>query len=324
VVEARAIRAKIAAAMTTPPLAGLVASVRTWDDVAPADQDAKAAELAILRRKLTANVRDHIAPGDLTKLDRLIGPNQMPRIDPAQVPDVLTRGLRERDGSTGRAVLVYPNPAASWWRGETITTFVHALRDAAQAPVALGGRPARVAGGHALSADIIASMEHDGPLASLLAFLGVVATVLLVFRGGLATPYVIGSLIVGVLWLLAATIALGIKINFVNFIAFPITFGIGVDYAVNVMARYLRDGARDVAAAVRGAGGAVALCSFTTVAGYSSLLLAKNVGLFLFGVIAVLGELTCLVTAVVVLPAVLIWTRAAPRSSPALAPPEAP
>ena len=71
---------------------------------------------------------------------------------------------------------------------------------------------------------------------------------------------------------------LGIKINFVNFIAFPITFGIGVDYAVNVMARYLRDGERDVGAAVRGTGGAVGLCSLTTIIGYSSLLVAQNVG----------------------------------------------
>ena len=34
------------------------------------------------------------------------------------VPDVLTRGLRERDGSVGRAILVYPNPSSEWWRGE--------------------------------------------------------------------------------------------------------------------------------------------------------------------------------------------------------------
>src|SRR5439155_110889 len=95
----------------------------------------------------------------------------------------------------------------------------------------------------------------------------------------------------------------------------PITFGIGVDYAVNVMARYLRDGGRDVVAAVRGTGGAVGLCSLTTVIGYSSLLVAQNVGLFLFGLLAVLGEVCCLTTAVIVLPAVpaarrLAWTSA--------------
>jgi predicted RND superfamily exporter protein len=108
---------------------------------------------------------------------------------------------------------------------------------------------------------------------------------------------------------------LHVKINFINFIAFPITFGIGVDYAVNVMARYLRDGARDVAAAVRGTGGAVGLCSLTTIIGYSSLLVAQNVGLFLFGLLAVFGEIACLTTAIIVLPAVLTMTRPRPRAT---------
>jgi predicted RND superfamily exporter protein len=43
----------------------------------------------------------------------------------------------------------------------------------------------------------------------------------------------------------------------------------------------------------------------TTIIGYGSLLLAQNRALFLFGLVAVLGEITCLVSAVVVLPAVL-------------------
>jgi predicted RND superfamily exporter protein len=137
---------------------------------------------------------------------------------------------------------------------------------------------------------------------------------------------VIGSLMLGVLWMLGATLLAGIKINFINFIAFPITFGIGVDYAVNVMARYLRDGERDVVGAVRATGAAVALCSATTIIGYSSLLVAQNVGLFLFGLLAVLGELTCLTAAIVVLPAVLarLQGRAAQPPSPSAPPPHRP
>jgi uncharacterized protein len=323
--EARAVTERLRAEAAHPPLDKMIASIRTYDDIVPPDEAAKQAELAVVRRKMTANIRGNISAGDRQKLDRLIGPPPAegvapaaagPPIRAADVPDVLTRGLRERDGTVGRAVLVYPNPSAGWWRGETIATFVKLLREAAQAPVALGGRPARVAGGPALSFDIISSMERDGPLASGLAFVGVVATVLIIFRRGLATPFVIGSLVVGVLWLLALTMALGIKINFVNFIAFPITFGIGVDYAVNVMARYLRDGGNDVGAAVRGTGGAVGLCSMTTVIGYSSLLIAQNVGLFLFGLLAVFGEVACLTTAVIVLPAVLMLVR--PPSKPRL------
>ena len=99
-----------------------------------------------------------------------------------------------------------------------------------------------MAGGPPLTADVITSMSHDGPLASLLAFVGVMLTVLLLFRARMATPFVLSALLVGVLWMLALCMALRIKINFINFIAFPITFGIGVDYAVNVMARFEGDG----------------------------------------------------------------------------------
>ncbi|HEY1534466.1 MAG TPA: MMPL family transporter, partial [Polyangiaceae bacterium] len=105
-------------------------------------------------------------------------------------------------------------------------------------------------------------------------------------------------------------------VNFCNFIAFPITFGIGVDYAVNVMARYRQTGEKDVIEAIRSTGGAVALCSMTTIIGYGSLLLATNRALFLFGLVAVMGELCCLTTAVVVLPAVLAsWAKRRGRNA---------
>ena len=42
-------------------------------------------------------------------------------------------------------------------------------------------------------------------------------------------------------------VVLKVKLNFLNFIALPITFGIGVDYSVNVVQRY----ASAKAAAVR-------------------------------------------------------------------------
>jgi predicted RND superfamily exporter protein len=301
--EARVVAARLRDAASRPPLSSMVAAIRTYDDLVPPDQTTKQEEVAAIRRKLSPKLRARMSPEDQHRADELLA-SARPVID-AELPLAFTTGLRERDGARGRVVLVFPNPATSWWRGETLATFVRTLREIARAPTTLGGRPARVAGTPPLTSDIIESMRVDGPLASALAFLGVVLTVVVIFRRGLATPFVIGSLLVGVVWLLGATLGFGIKINFVNFIAFPITFGIGVDYAVNVMARYVRDDQRDVEAAVRETGGAVGLCSLTTIVGYSSLLVAKNVGLFLFGLLAVLGEVTCLTTAVVVLPAVL-------------------
>jgi predicted RND superfamily exporter protein len=142
-------------------------------------------------------------------------------------------------------------------------------------------------------------------VATAASFAGAVGLVVLMFRVSRPAFFVVGSLVTGVLWMLAISLVAGIKINFANFIAFPITFGIGVDYAVNLMSRYLQDGARNVAAAITTTGSAVALCSATTIIGYSSLLLAKNQGLFLFGLLAVIGEIACLTAGIVLLPAVL-------------------
>ena len=104
--------------------------------------------------------------------------------------------------------------------------------------------------------------------------------------------------------LAGVVVALDIRINFLSFIAFPITFGIGVEYALNVIYRHRQDPTA-LAATVSGTGRAVALCSLTTIIGYGSLLLARNQALLSFGLLAVLGEICCLAVAVVALPAAL-------------------
>jgi predicted RND superfamily exporter protein len=101
--------------------------------------------------------------------------------------------------------------------------------------------------------------------------------------------------------------ALKLKINFFNFIALPISFGIGVDYAVNYMQRYDRAPQEGALAALRSTGGAVILCSLTTMLGYLALLGSINQAIRSLGVLAVLGELVCLGAAVLVLPALLFW-----------------
>jgi hypothetical protein len=52
-------------------------------------------------------------------------------------------------------------------------------------------------------------------------------------------------------------------------------------------------------------GGAVVLCSWTTIVGYGSLLLSANAGIRSFGAVAILGEATCLLAALTLAPALL-------------------
>jgi uncharacterized protein len=287
----------------------MVARVIGADDVLPAGQDAKVAEAARIREALTPKIRSLVDPQKRDQIDRAVGEDELAPIHEDDLPHVFTTGLRERDGSIGRTVLIYPRPTDLLYKADTIHLFVRTLRAIGAEAAGPGGRACRVAGSVPITSDILGSIQRDAPIASLASFLGVVVVVLIVLRARMASLYVVASLVLGVLWLLGATMGLGIKINFTNFIAFPITFGIGVDYSVNVMTRYVQDGKRDIRGAVRSTGSAVALCSLTTIIGYSSLLLAKNRALFLFGLLAVLGEIACLTTAIVALPAWLVLTR---------------
>jgi hypothetical protein len=130
---------------------------------------------------------------------------------------------------------------------------------------------------------------------------------------------VVASVVLGVVWMIGTAGLLGVRVTFLNFIAIPITLGIGAEYALNMVARL--DKEKHVFTAVATTGAAVVLCSWTTIVGYGSLLAAHSLALRGFGAMAILGEIFCLGTAVVVLPvSLLAWRRLSALRSTRLVP----
>jgi uncharacterized protein len=76
-------------------------------------------------------------------------------------------------------------------------------------------------------------------------------------------------------------------------------------YGINLYERGQHEPLSSLAEALHGTGGAIALCSLTTIIGYSTLLLSDNQALNSFGMLAGLGELMTLLSAMLVIPAVL-------------------
>jgi predicted RND superfamily exporter protein len=157
-------------------------------------------------------------------------------------------------------------------------------------------------------AGMLETIVADGPRVTLAALLGVTLLVLVAFGISGATP-VLTSLAIGIIWLGGCLGMLNLKINFMNFVALPITLGVGADYAANIWARLRNEGPERVSQVIADTGSAVALCSCTTIIGYSSLLMSRNRALRSFGLLADIGEVTCLVAAVVVLPALISFVR---------------
>ena len=105
--------------------------------------------------------------------------------------------------------------------------------------------------------------------------------------------------------MVAVCALLGLKVNFLDFVALPITLGLGIDYAINVAHRHDQRGHPDPITTLRTSGSAVFVCSLTTMIGYGSLLVSENLAIRGFGTASLIGEVTCVLTALVLVPALL-------------------
>lgn len=287
---------------------GQVGRVRSIDDLLPADQDAK---LPLLReiRALMLDARRFAGEAQRSRIDAHLPPADLRPLGAADLPEVVARPFTERDGTRGRILVVEPARGRSTWDGRYLIEWARAIRGVRTER----GEQPPLAGRAPVFADMIEVVVEDGPQAVGVSLLATVLLVLLAFRRTRHRIVTVVSLLVGVSWMAGVLALTGMKLNFLNFVAFPITFGNGVDYAVNVMRRYVqeRDGPgsseRAVRAAVSETGGAIVVCSLTTVFGYISLLASANLALESFGTAMSVSEITCLCAAVIGIPAYLLW-----------------
>jgi predicted RND superfamily exporter protein len=136
--------------------------------------------------------------------------------------------------------------------------------------------------------------------------------VLLVGRNRRALAVMVGT-VGGSLLLIAVCAVVGIKVNFLDFVALPITLGLGIDYAINVAHRHDAEDIPDPIATLRTSGSAVFVCSLTTIIGYGSLLVSENLAIKGFGTASLIGEVMTVLTALVVVPALLAVGHRRPR-----------
>jgi len=92
----------------------------------------------------------------------------------------------------------------------------------------------------------VRAVVRDVPRAIALSLALTLLMVLAAFRRGPYLAAVLFTLAVGCGGVACFLLLADVKLNFLNFAALPITFGIGVDYAVNVAQRYEADRGKDI------------------------------------------------------------------------------
>jgi predicted RND superfamily exporter protein len=288
-------------------------------DFVPPDQEAKLGLLESLREKVVrAHERGSLSEADWRELAPILPPEGLRPFGVDDLPEDLARPFSERDGTRGRLVLIEPTAG----RSDADLHYLLRWADSFRETHLPNGEVVRGSGRAVIFADMLESVVRDIPKCVGLSLGMTVIAVLIVFRRGPSAAAVLAALGVGVGWVVLAMAMTHARIHFFNFIALPVTFGIGVDYAVNFVQRYDAEGRRSIVRVLESTGGAVILCSLTTMLGYLALLRSINQAVRGLGALAVMGEVACLLAAVLVLPAALVWferwrsERPAPKSGP--------
>ncbi len=285
------------------PAGSLIAAVATVDDFLPGSPAEQARKLQILDRirdRLTPAVLGSLPDDERARVLALEPPQGLRALEPKDLPPLLRRRFAENDGRVGTVFYVRYRNDVALSDGHNLLRIAKAT-DNVELP---GGVVVQTASRATIFADMLRSMETDGRRASLVSLAAVAVVVLVATRNVRGALAVLGALVMGVTWLVGGAAWFGEKLNYVNFVTLPITFGIGCEYPFNVYDRSRLLGG-DVTAAVRRVGGAVALCSYTTIVGYGSLIFADFQALQSFGRLAVSGEIACLTGALLLLPALL-------------------
>jgi predicted RND superfamily exporter protein len=234
--------------------------------------------------------------------------NQMsftpPKFD--DIPQSIVRRYTELNGQTGLFGIVNPENSKPLEDGRNLLAYTESLTNV---PFAGSTKTFSATGDSFVLADLLRNIRVEGPKVAAIAFLGVVIIAVFLSGGFWAGMFMTACLAVGTFFMLGIQGFLGLKYNFFNFIALPLTFGIGVDYPINVFIRCKQESYKNYGRIFVTTGMAVLLCALTTIIGYYTLIPASSQALASFGKIAIIGEITCLFVAIIGVPVGLTWAR---------------
>jgi len=232
---------------------------------------------------------------------------------PLTIADLEAAGLERfigryvrRDPAGGFKSVTYLFPAGS-----------DAKRTAPKALVKALDHPSRgieITGVNIASAELKRIFRRDAWRAVVLGILLVTVLLWMDFRSLWLTTLANIQLLVGVVWMLGAMSALDamhvryMKMNFINAFVTTMILGVGIDYGIHIIHRISQEGLSNFEGLME-TGKAVVMAALTNVAGFGTIGFCNYPGLRSMGIVAAIGSVTCLVTALTTLPALLILTK---------------
>jgi predicted RND superfamily exporter protein len=283
-------------------LSPTIRSIESLQNRFPTTPEAQARRLARLAEMRTLLDDPFLNTSDSEDLGRVRRAAQTTApIALESVPEHLKNQFASRNGEFGRFLLVYPSVGLSDGRnsmafGEDIGTI--ALEDGTEY--------------HATSTSIVASdmlrlMLQESPWMVAATFLMVILLMFLVFGSFRWAILALVPLAIGFLLMTAFMDIFSVRLNFYNLVVLPAVLGIGNDCGVHLVYRYREEGPGGLFTTLRSAGEHVTVGLVTTMIGFAWWMFSYHPGLNSIGVLAVIGLGCVLVSALVILPAIIQW-----------------
>lgn len=181
---------------------------------------------------------------------------------------------------------------------------------------------ARMAGINLLSRTLRQQVVKDAYLAFVLGTIAAFLIIVLDFRRVLPALWALMPLAMGLVWMLGTLSLLDVPLNMMSVFVTTMIIGIGSDYGIYFVHRYLEDDGHHMDRVIRETGNPIAIAALTTVAGFGSMALSSYPGLRSMGYVSLLGTLYCMLATVMVL--VALFTLIEKRAGRAVGPDDHP
>lgn len=129
------------------------------------------------------------------------------------------------------------------------------------------------------------------------------------FRSLSDVLFSIVPVVIGFIWMLGTFKLLGGSLNSINIAIFPLIAGIGIDDGIHLIQRQREKGAAFSFSAFQACLKAVLLTSLTTMIGFAALTVVHTPGIVSLAYLGILGIAMCLLSSIVVFPALYLWIR---------------
>ncbi|MCI5071654.1 MMPL family transporter [bacterium] len=262
----------------------------------PEQQDQKLTELNKIKSLLndkSINFLNKSEKKDLVEIKKNLA--KLEKISAANLPELIKNKFKENETTYNTIAYLYPVRSKLAHNSKNLVLYT---QDIQQRTAKVGN--AVVAGQSFILADLIAAIKKDAPKTTLLSLL-IILLIIIVFLPRHLMLYMTISVFSSFLLMLFAQVIFNIKFNFINFVALPISFGIGIDYAINFFYQ-LSKRQSNLAHIIQNTGSAIIVCSMTTVVSYLSLISANSQALASFGKLALIGEFSSLFVVFIALP----------------------